>query len=128
VLPDVESADGFVSGWSERITGTQIETGTVPWADDLALLDLGASQAFTIVRAPIFNREQGVATAGYDDRVAIDLGAEGGRFGDAVGWPNVDPGRIGHYGLRQAAKVAPFAAGNEGVVRKSAAGDFCQFN
>jgi hypothetical protein len=28
----------------------------------------------------------------------------------------------------QAAKVAPFAAGSEGVVRKSAAGEFCQMN
>jgi hypothetical protein len=28
----------------------------------------------------------------------------------------------------QAAKVAPFAAGNEGVVRKSAAGDFAKSN
>ena len=28
----------------------------------------------------------------------------------------------------QAAKVAPFAAGNEGAVRKSAAGEFCQWN
>jgi hypothetical protein len=28
----------------------------------------------------------------------------------------------------QAAKVTPFAAGNKGVVCKSAAGDFCQVN
>jgi hypothetical protein len=28
----------------------------------------------------------------------------------------------------QAAKDAPFAAGNEGVVRKSAAGDFAESN
>jgi hypothetical protein len=28
----------------------------------------------------------------------------------------------------QAAKVAPFAAGREGIVRKSAAGEFCQIN
>jgi hypothetical protein len=31
-------------------------------------------------------------------------------------------------GAEQAARVAPFAAGNEGVVRKSAAGEFCQLN
>jgi hypothetical protein len=30
--------------------------------------------------------------------------------------------------IDEAAKVAPFAAGNEGIVRKSAAGDFCQIN
>jgi hypothetical protein len=28
----------------------------------------------------------------------------------------------------QAAKVAPFAAGSEGVVRKSAAGEFCEMD
>ena len=30
--------------------------------------------------------------------------------------------------MAQAAKVAPFAGGNEAVVRKSAAGDFFQSN
>jgi hypothetical protein len=31
-------------------------------------------------------------------------------------------------GTRQPAKVTPFAGGNEATVRKSAAGDFFQFN
>jgi hypothetical protein len=30
--------------------------------------------------------------------------------------------------LRRTAKVAPFAAGSEGVVRKSAAGEFCRMD
>jgi hypothetical protein len=90
-LPDVERADGFVSGRSERITGTQIEAGPVPWADDLALLDLSASEAFTIVSAAVFYREQALTAAGNDDRITVYFGAERRCARDGLGGPNVDP-------------------------------------
>ena len=77
LLPDVEGSNGFVSGWGKRIAGTQIETGTVPGTDDLALFDLCASEAFTIVRTTIFYCEQRLTTASNHHGIPVYLSGKG---------------------------------------------------
>src|SRR5262245_44486322 len=79
---DVEGADRLVRRRCERIPGAQAEARAVAGADDLAGVDLGAGEAFSVVAAAVFDREELAAAGDDDDGVAIHLRGEGARFGN----------------------------------------------